>query len=155
MRSLTILATALLLSACGDAAETTDTADTGDTGTAGDSVVDEAEVPDVGWTAELENFSHGVGGTAVILDERTIELRDFTFDGGGVDARLFLVVDGADFNEDIELSDNLVGTAFTGETFTVTIPDGVSFEDWNLITLWCIPFSTAFGAGVFLPPQEG
>ena len=155
MRSLTILAAALLLSACDAAGKTDDTAETGDTAGTDDGVIDEAEVPDVGWTAELENFAHGVGGTAVIIDERTIELRDFTFDGGGVDARLFLLADGAEFNEDIELSDNLVGTEFTGETFTVTIPDGVVFEDWNLITLWCIPFSTAFGSGVFLPPQEG
>lgn len=118
----------------------------------GDGIVSEDEVPGVGWTAELETIAHDVSGTAVIVDEDTIEIRDFVYDGGGLNARFFLLPDGAAFSRDIELTDNLVGSPASGDTLTVDIPDGVAFEDFNLITLWCIPVGTSFGDGVFTPP---
>ena len=48
----------------------------------GDGVIDTDEVPGVGWEAEFVTRAHDVAGRAVIVDETTIELRDFTFDGG-------------------------------------------------------------------------
>ncbi len=95
----------------------------------GDGVVDADEVPGIGWTATFETLPHDVAGTAEIVDEETIELRDFTFDGGGVNARLFLVAAGARFSDDFELTDNLVGTVYDGDTFTVDIPDDAPFEE--------------------------
>lgn len=118
----------------------------------GDGVLDADEVPEVGWIAELEGSAHDVGGTAEILDDRTIELRDFTYDGGGLNARFFLLVDGEGFHRDLELTDNLVGEPSDGDTLTLEIPDGSSFEDFNLLTLWCIPAGVSFGAGVFQEP---
>lgn len=119
----------------------------------GDGVIETDEVPGIGWEAEFVTRAHDVAGTAVIVDEDTIELRDFTFDGGGVDARLFLVTDGAPFSNEFPLTDNLVGTPYDGDTVELEIPEGASFEDWNLITLWCVPFGADFGSGVFLPPE--
>jgi len=119
----------------------------------GDGVVDAGEVPQVGWEAVFETFSHDVAGRAVIVDEQTIELQDFTYDGGGVNARLFLLADGAAFDDELELSDNLVGMEFDGDTLELEIPEGAAFEDWNLITLWCVPFRVDFGSGVFRPVE--
>jgi hypothetical protein len=120
----------------------------------GDGVLDGDEVPAVGWTAELVGTAHDVAGTATITDEQTIELTDFTFDGGGLNARFFLLVDGEDFHRDLELSDNLVGTAFDAESLTLDLPAGTSFTDFNLLTFWCIPAGVSFGTGVFEPPAE-
>lgn len=120
---------------------------------AGDGEIDADEVPGIGWVAEFEGTAHDVAGTAVIVDERTIEIENFVFDGGGVNARIFLLADGAKFTRDIELTDNLVGSPSDGETLTLTLPQGVEFEDFNLITLWCIPFAVSFGDGVFQPPE--
>ena len=120
----------------------------------GDGIIDDDEVPGVGWVAELEGTAHDVAGRAVIVDENTIEIQDFVYDGGGVNARIFLLADGAEFDRDIELTDNLVGTSFDNETLTLTLPDDVAFEDFNLITLWCVPFAVSFGNGVFEPPAE-
>ncbi|MEL6349247.1 MAG: DM13 domain-containing protein [Myxococcota bacterium] len=118
----------------------------------GDGVVDEDEVPGVGWFAELDTLAHDVSGTAVIVDEDTIEIEDFVYDGGGLNARFFLLADGAEFDRDIELTDNLVGSPSDGQTLTLTIPNGVAFDEWNFITLWCIPAGVSFGEGVFEPP---
>ncbi|MCB9673621.1 MAG: DM13 domain-containing protein [Alphaproteobacteria bacterium] len=119
----------------------------------GDGVLDADEVPDIGWEAEIDGSFHDVGGTAVIVDAETIELRDFTYDGGGINARVFLLVDGEDFNRDLELTDNLVGTAIDGETLSLDLPEGTTFEDFNLLTLWCIPAGVSFGEGIFRPPR--
>ncbi len=119
----------------------------------GDGVMDDSEVPQPGWVAEFTTHQHDVAGRAEILDASTIELQDFTFDGQGINARLFLAVDGATFTEDYELSDNLVGEAIDSETFEVQIPDQAELETWNLITLWCVPAAVSFGDGVFQPPE--
>lgn len=119
----------------------------------GDGVVDADEVPGIGWTAELIGTAHDVSGTAVIVDENTLEIRDFTFDGGGINARFFLLADGAEFHRDYELTDNLVGSPSNGDTLVLDIPVD-SFEEWNLITLWCIPASVSFATGEFRPPEQ-
>ncbi|MEM6925456.1 MAG: DM13 domain-containing protein [Myxococcota bacterium] len=119
----------------------------------GDGIVDVSEVPEVGWEAIFETRSHDVAGRAVIIDEQTIELQDFTYDGGGVNARLFLLPAGGAFTDDFELTDNLVGTPFDNENVLIDIPEDATFEEWNLITLWCVPFRVDFGSGTFAPPE--
>jgi hypothetical protein len=118
----------------------------------GDGVLDADEVPQVGWVAELTDYHHGVGGTAVIVDEQTLEVRDFTYDGGGINSRLYLLVDGEDFHNDWELTENLVGDEISGETLTLDIP--ADLADFNLITLWCVPAAVSFGDGVFHAPGD-
>jgi hypothetical protein len=119
----------------------------------GDGIVTADEVPQVGWEAELIGSHHDVGGTAVIVDEATIEIRDFTYDGGGVNAHIFLLADGEEFHDSWELTDNLVGVAFDGETLELEIPEDAPFDAWNLITVWCVPFAASFGDGVFEPGE--
>jgi len=117
----------------------------------GNGIVD--EVPDVGWTAEIEGAFHDLAGFAEIIDGNTIDINDFSYDGGGLNARLFLVVDGAEFSEDYELTDNLVGSEFANETLAVHIPDQAEFENWDSIVMWCVPAGVSFGMGVFEPPN--
>lgn len=121
----------------------------------GDGVLDtEAGLPAVGWRAALTGYAHDVGGEAVITDERTLELRGFTYDGGGINARVFLLVDGAPFDDTWELSDNLVGTGpYDGETLTLQLPGGaIGDPSWDSVALWCVPAGALFGLGVFEPP---
>jgi len=120
----------------------------------GDGIVDSDEVPGPGWTAELVGTAHDVAGTAVIVDEDTLALRDFDYDGGGINARVFLVVDGAPFDDRFELTDNLVGTGpYDGDEVTLDIPEDAEPGSWDAITLWCIPARVSFGLGVFEPPS--
>lgn len=119
----------------------------------GSGIVEDDEIPQPGWEAELIGTSHDVSGTAVVIDDHTIELRDFTFDGGGLNARMYVLADGAPFSEAIETdSGNLVGTPFAGETLTLRLPSDSSPEGWNAISFWCVPARVGFGHGVFEPP---
>lgn len=118
----------------------------------GDGVLDSDEIPEVGWTGELIGTAHDVAGTAVIVDEQTIEIRDFVYDGGGLNARMFLLVDGASFDREFELTDNLVGSPSEGETLTLDL-GGASLEDFDLLALWCIPAAVSFGTAKFAPPE--
>lgn len=115
----------------------------------GDGVADDVQV---GWIAEIIGNFHEVGGTAEIIDENTIEVTDWTFDGGGLNARLFLAVDGAPFFSDYELTDNLVGEPSDGVTLTLPIPDQAELENWDSIVMWCVPVGAIFGMGVFEAP---
>ena len=119
---------------------------------AGDGKITEDEIPQVGWEAVIKGEHHDAGGVAVVIDESTIEVQDFTYDGGGLNSRLFLVADGQKFFNDYELTDNLVGTEFNGDTLTVDIPKN-STGKWNVITLWCLPAKVSFGDGQFRAPK--
>ncbi len=119
----------------------------------GDGVVDADETPEPGWEAPLTGRFHDVAGTAVIVDDRTIELRDFTYDGGGLNARVFVLPAGADIDQAYETdSGNLVGSPFDNGVLTLTLPDEATLADFNALTLWCIPAAVSFGDGVFTPP---
>ena len=121
----------------------------------GDGVVDDTTSSRVGWTALVEGTAHDVGGVAVVVDEATIEVRDFTYDGGGINARFFLVVDGGSFSDQLELTGNLVGSPSDGDTLTLPIPSDATNELWDAITLWCLPAGVSFGFGAFAPPADG
>ena len=109
----------------------------------------EATHAKVGQTATLSTHAHGVSGNARVVDNCTIELTEFHFDGGGVDARMYLALDG-DWETGFPVSDNLVGDhVFVDETMTLKLPTQRSLDDMNGIALWCIPFAAAFGNGQF------
>ncbi|MCB9664034.1 MAG: DM13 domain-containing protein [Alphaproteobacteria bacterium] len=118
----------------------------------GDGVVDEDEQPEPGWRGAFVGLAHEVAGTAELVDAQTLVLRDFVYDGGGVDAHLFLVADGAAFRPDLELTGNLVGTAFEGEDLTLDLPREAADGGWDTVVLWCIPFAAEFGHAVLRPP---
>jgi hypothetical protein len=118
----------------------------------GDGVVDEDEVVQVGWIAELTGHHHDVEGTAELIDERTVEITGFDYDGGGINSRFFLLADGEPFHREFEISDNLVGGDYADDTLTLTLPDDIPDDAWNLITLWCVPAAVSFGDGVFRAP---
>ena len=42
----------------------------------------------VGWTAELTEKFHDMGGTAEILDDCTVRITNFTYDATGIDVRV-------------------------------------------------------------------
>ena len=132
--------------------DTDDTQDTDDTDDTQDTDTDDepSEAVAIGSTASLIEHAHDVGGTATLVDAQTIEITGFSYDGEGIDARFFLVQDGAAFDTTNEISGNLVGTGpYRDDTLTLTIPTTVDPTSWDAITLWCIPFGASFGSGVF------
>ena len=110
-----------------------------------------ADDPRVGQTAVLNNtFIHGIQGTARIVDNCTIVISGFYYDGMGVDVRIVGIRNG-DFQDFVVLSqENLVRLEpYTNETLTIALPEGVTLDDVPMISVYCVPFKFSFGDGTF------
>lgn len=110
-----------------------------------------ANSPKVGQTAMINGRFHNVTGTATIIDDCTIEITGFSFDGGGIAVHIYLGL-GGDFRDQsggFAISENLVGTAFSNNTLRLTLPAGRSLNEFDSISVWCIPVGISFGTGFF------
>lgn len=110
----------------------------------------------IGQKAELINrSSHGVSGTATIIDDCTIEITNFNFDGTGVRVEFYGAQDIGDFVSNkqqtfsIDRTDFLRRPGYVNETVTVRLQPGVSLDDFNSISVWCVPIGIDFGSGTF------
>lgn len=105
----------------------------------------------IGQQAQLVTSFHNVGGTAIIIDDCTIEITGFSFDGGGINTQIYLGNDGEFRGSQggFSVSGNLVGTVFLDQTMRVTLPPGKTLDDFNSISVWCVPVSVSFGTGFF------
>ncbi len=107
--------------------------------------------PKIGLQAQFTNFFHDIRGTATIIDDCTIEITGFSFDGGGIDTQIYLGK-GGEFRESrggFSVSGNLVGTRFLNNTLRVTLPAGRTLDDFDSISVWCVPVGISFGTGLF------
>ena len=109
----------------------------------------ESTHPRVGQVAELQEFFHDVAGTAEIIDDCTVEIRDFVFDGQGIDVRIYGGFEG-DYNLGISMSENLLlPNGYDGVTIYATLPSGRTWDDVDGISVWCVPVGIDFGSGQF------
>jgi hypothetical protein len=103
----------------------------------------------VGQAAELTTRFHDVSGTARIVDDCTIVIENFTYDGDGVDVRVY-VADNAAFENGVVLTNDLRRDGgYDNETLTVKLPVGVTLDDTEYISIWCYSVSMSFGDGRF------
>lgn len=105
----------------------------------------------VGQTADFETFYHGVMGTATIVDDCTIRIEMFEYDGTGIDVRIY-GGQGGNFTAGFAMSDDLLRPGgYNGETLTATVPAGRSLDDLDGISVWCVDVSISFGTATFPP----
>ena len=105
--------------------------------------------PSVGQTLTFINQSfHNIGGTATIVDDCTIRFDDFTFDGTGIVVTVYTGQNG-NFSSGQSISKDLRGPAFTGDSTILTLPVGISLNDFNSLSIWCGPAGVSFGDGQF------
>ncbi len=103
----------------------------------------------VGQSASLDTPGfHNVSGTAHIINNCTIELNNFYYDGGGIVVQVYLSPNSS-FNPYTAISEDLYGTAFTNATLTLPLPDNVNLDDANYISIWCVAAGVSFGDGMF------
>jgi hypothetical protein len=108
--------------------------------------------PRAGWETHLTQTGHGVKGTATILDERTIRLTHFSYDGVAPDMYVYLATNrtSAAFLEGLTISARLA-RAYNDETLDVQLPEGQTLDGWNAISIWCRAVEGSFGWGTFAP----
>jgi len=108
--------------------------------------------PLVGTTAEFSNPSiYNIGGTVTILDDRTLQVTDFTYNGGGPSVFFYLGNNG-DYSPSgggVLIGNQLNGRSFNGETMTLTLPPNVTLDDFDGVSVWCDIFFINFGDARF------
>ena len=120
--------------------------DDDDTGPTGDCGVTH---PKIGLTAELSELFHDVGGTAEIVDDCTVRITNFTYDATGIDVRLYGGL-GGDYDNGFPMGDDLVrATPYLGETLDFRLPDGMTMDDLDGVSVWCVDVGVDFGSGMF------
>lgn len=102
--------------------------------------------PMVGATGTFQTLAHQVMGDARIVDNCTIEISNFTYDGGGPDVFLYGAVDH-DYagSTGFKMGSQLNGKAYMNEAITVTLPDNKTLDSLNTISVWCVDFNADFG----------
>jgi hypothetical protein len=106
----------------------------------------------VGWVASLSTIAHNVSGQATIVDDCTIRIDNFNYDGGGLpDVFVYAGLNG-DYAGGFAIGDNLFGMSHSDETLNLTLPQMRTLDDLNGISVWCVQAQVDFGSGMFAPP---
>lgn len=106
----------------------------------------------VGQTGFFNTFAHNVAGKAEIIDNCTIKITQFSYDGGGPDVYFYAANDGAYGNEgSFRMGRKLNGTSVENAEFILKLPSGKTLDDLNGISVWCVDFAANFGDVMFMP----
>lgn len=111
----------------------------------------------VGQSATLRTLQHGVSGTAEIIDDCTIKITNFNYDGQGVDVEFYASSNITEFAKNggsyysITPNRNFLRQSqpYVNEEVLITLPTGSSLDTLGAISLWCIDFGIDFGSGSF------
>ena len=104
---------------------------------------------DVGKVAELMPFFHGVMGTATIVDDCTIRIEEFVYDGTGIDVRIYSGLDG-DYGSGFAMTGDLLKDGgYNGDTLVAQLPEGRTLSEFNGLSVWCVTVGIDFGSGTF------
>lgn len=107
--------------------------------------------PKVGTIANLQTRSHAVSGQAKVLDDCTIEIVNFNYDGGGLpDVFVYGATAGA-YASGFAIGPNLFGEVKTNATLILKLKDG-DLDKLDGISIWCVRAAVSFGDGRFAPP---
>lgn len=112
-----------------------------------DTTGNTSENSKVGNVSTFSTIAHAVSGTVTVIDDRTLQITNFNYDGGGPSVFFYLGSDG-NYTSGIGsgiIGPELSGRAYNNETITLTLPDGVTLEDFNSISVWCDIFFADFG----------
>ncbi|MEE2828373.1 MAG: DM13 domain-containing protein [Myxococcota bacterium] len=108
----------------------------------------------VGWQAVLESHHHGTSGTVTVVDDCTLRIDNFNYDGKGVDVR-FVVADNSRFKKNTALTKDLHGKGtYEGKTLTVKLPAGMSLDQVDYLSFWCVAFKVSFADGKLAAAPE-
>lgn len=103
----------------------------------------------VGQSVALTTRFHGASGTVTVVDEQTLRIEAFTFDGGGIDVFIVGSPDG-DFATGVKLSADLIRAGgYRNETLTLPLPAGTTLDDVRHLSVWCETAAVSFADAAF------
>ena len=112
----------------------------------------EATHPKIGQVAMLSTFAHSVSGAAEIIDDCTIRIDEFVYDGGGIEVQFYSGL-GGNYRDGFAMSEDLRRQGgYDGETVYAQLPEGRTLDELDGISVWCVDVATSFGDGIFSNP---
>lgn len=96
---------------------------------------------------------HMAQGSATIIDERTIQVEHFTYDGTA--PAVYFYLGAADTQQDflngIPIGPQLT-TAYDDGSLQVQLPQGQTLDGYTAISVWCADVDVNFSSATFEPP---
>ena len=106
--------------------------------------------PRVGQTATWFAELHGIQGTLRIIDNCTIDIEHFSYDGIALDARIVGMKGTEDCDNGTILTPDIRRDGgYVDETYTIKLPEDVTLDDVERIGLCCAPVGFIFTQGTF------
>ena len=104
----------------------------------------------IGSTATFSTLAHDVSGVVTIIDDCTLEVTGFNYDGRGPSVYFYAAIDGDYLSpEAFVLGDQLNGQQFGNQTLQLKLPTNRTLDDINSLSVWCSDFRVSFGNAVF------
>ncbi|MEP0355505.1 DM13 domain-containing protein [Paraglaciecola sp.] len=101
----------------------------------------------IGHTGLFTTLAHNVSGRATIIDDCTLEVTLFNFDGMAPNVRFYAGVNGNFSGEDaFGIGDRIDGRSYTNETILLELPEGKFVDDFDSLSVWCVEFNADFGS---------
>lgn len=106
----------------------------------------------VGYSGFFNTFAHNVSGKATIIDDCTIEITQFSYDGGGPEVFFYGAI-AHEYSAEtaFALGEKLTGSVYDNGTLTISLPQGKSLDDLTGLSVWCVDFAVNFGQMQFTP----
>jgi hypothetical protein len=106
----------------------------------------------VGYSGTFNTLAHNVSGMATIVDDCTIKITEFSYDGGGPLVYFYAAIDHKyENNEAFAIGSQLQGQSYNTAELSITLPDGKSLDDLTGLSVWCADFNADFGNVTFTP----
>ena len=102
----------------------------------------------VGETLNLSKRGHGVSGTSTVIDDCTIQLSNFNYDGGGLPDVYVWGAKGGNYSSGFRMGSNLFGTPRSNASVQVSLQTG-DIDKLDGISIWCERARVSFGDGLF------
>jgi len=100
----------------------------------------------IGSQAAFNTVSHGVAGTLTVVDDCTLIVSDFVYDGLGPSVLFYAGNDRDYFSGAVfYFPFRLHGNRFEGDSLRLKIPEGQSLDDFDSLSVWCFDFNVSFG----------
>ncbi len=103
--------------------------------------------PLVGYSAYFEGYFHEVAGKVTVINDCTIEISEFYYDGLGPDVYIYAGTNHEyDKDSAFAISRKINGPPFENAILTLRLPTGKTLDDFNSLSVWCVAASADFGS---------
>jgi hypothetical protein len=100
----------------------------------------------------LRTVQHGVSGMVKVLDNCTLQITNFNYDGGGLPDVFVYGGKGGDYAAGFAIGPNLFGTPVVNGTVLLPLKDG-DLDKLDGVSIWCVRARVNFGDGLFAAPR--